>query len=158
MTIVSISLPEKFLKEIDEIADDMGFAGRSEVIRTGLRLLLDEKKAKEKLKGEIDAILLVIHDDIDIILGKIKIKAKGGHGGHNGIKSIIDTFGTGDFTRVRIGIDHPGAREGVVGHVLGSFSAEEAEDLDRLIQHAGEAVAAILQSGAKAAMNRFHGT
>ena len=63
MTIVSISLPEKFLKEIDEIADDMGFAGRSEVIRTGLRLLLDEKKAKEKLKGEIDAILLVIHDD-----------------------------------------------------------------------------------------------
>lgn len=102
--------------------------------------------------------MLVVHDDIDLAFGKIKIKTKGGHGGHNGIKSIIDAFGTGDFTRLRIGIDHPGAREGVVGHVLGSFSAEEQEDLDRLIQHAGEAVTAILQSGAKAAMNSFHGS
>ncbi|MFZ5564759.1 MAG: aminoacyl-tRNA hydrolase [Thermodesulfobacteriota bacterium] len=101
--------------------------------------------------------MLIIHDDIDLAFGKIKIKTKGGHGGHNGIRSIIDTFGTGDFTRVRVGINHPGAREGVVGHVLGGFSADEKEHLGRLIEHAGEAVAAILQHGARAAMNRFHG-
>lgn len=101
--------------------------------------------------------MLVVHDDIDLAFGKLKIKTKGGHGGHNGIKSIIDTFGTDDFVRVRIGIDHPGAREGVVGHVLGRFSAEELEHLDGLIQQAGETVTAILKEGAAAAMNRLHG-
>jgi len=101
--------------------------------------------------------MLIIHDDIDLAFGKLKIKTKGGHGGHNGIKSIIDTFGTDDFVRVRIGIDHPGAREGVVGHVLGRFSAEELEHLDGLIQQAGETVTAILKEGAAAAMNMFHG-
>jgi PTH1 family peptidyl-tRNA hydrolase len=101
--------------------------------------------------------MLVVHDDIDLAFGKLKIKTKGGHGGHNGIKSIIDTFGTDDFVRVRIGIDHPGARKGVVGHVLGRFSADELEDLDGLIQQAGETVTAILKEGAAAAMNRLHG-
>lgn len=101
--------------------------------------------------------MMIVHDDIDLAFGKFKIKTKGGHGGHNGIKSIIDTFGTDDFVRVRIGIDHPGAREGVVGHVLGRFSADELEHLDGLIQQAGETVTAILKEGAAAAMNRLHG-
>jgi PTH1 family peptidyl-tRNA hydrolase len=104
--------------------------------------------------------MVVIHDDIDLAFGRIKIKKKGGDGGHKGIKSLIDAFGGGDFVRIRIGVgrggDNPGNGRGVVDHVLGRFDSQEKEDLDRIIPTASEAAVVVLCHGVREAMNRFN--
>lgn len=111
-----------------------------------------------KIKSEK---ILVIHDDIDLALGRIKIKEKGGDGGHKGINSIIHSLGGGDFLRLRIGIgrgDPPGERQpGVVDHVLGRFRPDEKEILHRMIQISGEGLVTILCEGVEKAMNKFNG-
>jgi PTH1 family peptidyl-tRNA hydrolase len=101
--------------------------------------------------------MLVIHDDIDLAFGRIKIKEKGGHGGHNGLRSIVDAFGGGEFARLRLGVGRSAAGESVTDHVLGKFSPEKAETLSRIISGARDAVVEILCSGTKAGMNLFNG-
>jgi peptidyl-tRNA hydrolase, PTH1 family len=100
--------------------------------------------------------ILVIHDDIDLIFGQIKIKAKGGHGGHNGIRSIMDAFGCGDFPRVRIGIGRPGAEVDVTDHVLGKFFPEEIQKVQPLLKYAADAALLILNQGIIQGMNQFN--
>ncbi len=100
--------------------------------------------------------LIVVHDDIDLAYGRIKIKEKGGHGGHNGLKSLIDALGERDFTRLRIGIGRPETGDGVTGHVLGKFHPDEWADLDRVIRRSREAAVSILCHGAKESMNVFN--
>jgi len=100
--------------------------------------------------------ILVIHDDIDLDLGRIIIKEKGGHGGHKGIKSIIDAFHRNDFARLRIGIGRPDMRSGVTDYVLGSFSCQEAEALQETIDRTRNAVAIILCKSVEAGMNKFN--
>ncbi len=101
--------------------------------------------------------MLVIHDDIDLAYGRLKIKEKGGHGGHNGIRSLMDVFGGGDFMRLRIGVGRSEAGEGVTDHVLGRFSAEQSQLLTRIISNARDAAVTVLSHGAKVGMNLFNG-
>ena len=101
--------------------------------------------------------MLVIHDDIDLAYGRLKIKEKGGHGGHNGIRSLMDVFGGGDFMRLRIGVGRSEAGEGVTDHVLGRFSAEQSQLLARILSNAREAAVTVLSHGAKVGMNLFNG-
>jgi PTH1 family peptidyl-tRNA hydrolase len=101
--------------------------------------------------------MLVIHDDIDLAYGRLKIKEKGGHGGHNGIRSLMDAFGGGDFVRLRIGVGRSEAGEGVTGHVLGRFSADQSQLLARIITEARDAAVTVLSQGAKVGMNLFNG-
>lgn len=100
--------------------------------------------------------LLVIHDDIDLAYGRIKIKEKGGHGGHNGLRSLMHAFGGGDFARLRIGVGRSSERISVADHVLGRYSAEELKNLDRIISRARDAVVTILAKGIAEGMNRFN--
>ena len=100
--------------------------------------------------------MVIIHDDIDLAFETIKIKMKGGHAGHKGIRSTIDAFGDNVFTRIRVGIGHPGVKDGVVGHVLGKFSKEEFEHLDQLIDRAGETAQTVLEKGGNEAMALLH--
>ncbi len=100
--------------------------------------------------------ILVIHDDLDIEKGHIKIKEKGGHGGHNGIKSIMEAFGSGDFPRVRIGIGRPALPINVTDWVLGRFTGEEESFFSQVIQHAGQAATTLIEQGLPVAMNRFN--
>ena len=100
--------------------------------------------------------MLVIHDDIDLAFGRLKIKEKGGHGGHNGIRSIMDAFGGGDFARLRIGVGRSEAGESVTNHVLGRFSDDKAEMVARVIAVARDAVVTVLCEGMKAGMNAFN--
>jgi peptidyl-tRNA hydrolase, PTH1 family len=100
--------------------------------------------------------ILVIHDDIDLIFGQIKIKGKGGHGGHNGIRSIMDAFGCGDFPRIRIGIGRPGAEIGVTDHVLGKFFPEEIKWVHPLLKNASDTAKLILDKGITQGMNLFN--
>jgi len=100
--------------------------------------------------------LLVIHDDVDLSFGRLKIKEKGGHGGHNGLKSLMSVFGGGDFARLRIGIGRPAERMDVTGHVLGQYSLEESDLLGRVVARARDAVVTVLAKGLKDGMNRFN--
>lgn len=100
--------------------------------------------------------VLVIHDDIDLAFGKLKIKEKGGDGGHRGVKSLIDAFGTGDFTRLRIGIGRSGSEISVTDHVLGRFNDDEKMILNKIIHSARDAVVTILCKGVKEGMDRFN--
>jgi PTH1 family peptidyl-tRNA hydrolase len=77
--------------------------------------------------------LVVIHDEIDLAAGKLRIKAGGGVAGHNGLRSIAEQLGSRDFRRVRVGIGHPGHKELVTGHVLGNFSSDDQEWLEPLL-------------------------
>jgi PTH1 family peptidyl-tRNA hydrolase len=100
--------------------------------------------------------ILVVHDDIDLVFGRLKIKEKGGDGGHKGVRSIIDAFGGGDFTRLRIGVGRPDAEKGASDYVLGKFSLEEKKVLSQIITAARDAVVTILCKGTKEGMNRFN--
>jgi PTH1 family peptidyl-tRNA hydrolase len=100
--------------------------------------------------------LLVIHDDIDLAFGRLKIKEKGGHGGHKGIRSLIEAFGGGDFVRLRIGVGRSESGISVTDHVLGRFTNEESDLLDQIISRARDAVLTILCRGTKAGMTSFN--
>jgi PTH1 family peptidyl-tRNA hydrolase len=98
---------------------------------------------------------IIIHDDMDLALGRIKIKEKGGHGGHKGIQSLIDAIGE-EFIRLRVGIGRPDEGVDVVDYVLGYFKREELGMLAQVIGKAMEAAFTILCHGAKEGMNRFN--
>ncbi|WP_299983495.1 aminoacyl-tRNA hydrolase [Desulfobacula sp.] len=100
--------------------------------------------------------IIIVHDDIDLSFGKIKIVKSRGHGGHNGVRSIMDAFGKKDCIRIRVGVGHPGSIEDVTGHVLGHFSPDEIKILDHCIDTARDACLYILENGVTAAMNLFN--
>lgn len=99
--------------------------------------------------------LIIIHDDIDLPFSRLRIKVGGGHGGHNGIRSIAATLGTGDFCRLKIGIGRP-VRGAVSDHVLGVFDATERQQLPEVLDLGIEAVEAIITRGSATAMNSFN--
>jgi PTH1 family peptidyl-tRNA hydrolase len=100
--------------------------------------------------------LIIVHDDIDLAFGRLKIKEKGGHGGHKGLKSIIDAVGEGEFVRLRVGVGRSGVQNSVSDYVLGKFNAAEAKLLDAIIVRARDAIVTILAEGIKVGMNRFN--
>jgi PTH1 family peptidyl-tRNA hydrolase len=100
--------------------------------------------------------MLVIHDDIDLVYGRIKIKAKGGHGGHNGVRSITDTLGDEHFTRLRVGIGRSENEGNVTGHVLGRFRPHEKKMLEQIVARSRDAAVTILCEGTKEGMNLFN--
>jgi len=104
--------------------------------------------------------LVVIHDDIDLPLGRIRIRQGGSAGGHNGIKSIIGCLETQDFIRVKIGVGRPdGTRDRqdeVISHVLSGFSAEEKRIINPVISRVSDALELLIAEGLQAAMNKYN--
>jgi PTH1 family peptidyl-tRNA hydrolase len=100
--------------------------------------------------------MLIIHDDIDLPFGRIRLKEKGGHGGHRGVKSIMDNCGGGDFSRLRIGVGRSGADVSVADYVLSRFSSEELPVVSEILSKARDAVAMFLCRGLKECMNAFN--
>lgn len=100
--------------------------------------------------------LLVVHDDLDLPLGRIKIVRSGGSGGHKGVASIIEALGTQEFSRLKVGIGRPLPPMEPEQYVLEPFSGEEKPIREELILRAGTAAAIIVQEGMDTAMNRFN--
>ncbi|MFC2948829.1 aminoacyl-tRNA hydrolase [Virgibacillus sediminis] len=100
--------------------------------------------------------VLVIYDDLDLPAGKIRLRQKGGHGGHNGIRSTIDHLGTKEFKRIRIGVGRPTNAMSIIDYVLGSFSKEEQERVDGSIQQAADACEAWIGESFPVVMNKFN--
>ncbi|MGF1529661.1 MAG: aminoacyl-tRNA hydrolase [Candidatus Competibacterales bacterium] len=100
--------------------------------------------------------ILVVHDELDLLPGAIRLKRGGGHGGHNGLRDTIQHLGGNDFWRLRIGIGHPGQREEVVNFVLHRPSRDEQTLIDAAMAEALEAFPLLLQGQWQKAMNRLH--
>jgi len=100
--------------------------------------------------------LIVIHDDLDLPPGTVRLKSGGGDAGHKGLKSIISCVGSADFMRVRMGIGKPSDKSRVESYVLEKFSSEESDLLQQTIQSASEAAAEIVISGMQQAMVKYH--
>ncbi|MBN1643275.1 MAG: aminoacyl-tRNA hydrolase [Dehalococcoidales bacterium] len=109
--------------------------------------------------------LIVVHDDMDLPVGRIRVRLGGSSGGHKGINSILEHLGNQDFIRVRIGIGHPNDTESskmgedeVIGYVLGGFTAEEKPIMKDVIPCVSEVLQSLLKDGVTATMNKFNST
>jgi len=100
--------------------------------------------------------LLVVYDDMDLPLGALRMRPKGGAGGHKGMKSVIQHLGSQDFPRLRVGIGRPPGRMDPVDYVLSRFSAQEEEVMQIVRERAADAIEKWLREGIEAAMNWVH--
>ena len=100
--------------------------------------------------------LVVIHDELDIPFGALRLKFGGGDNGHNGLRSITQALGTRDYYRVRFGIGRPPGRMDPAVYVLRDFSAVERKDLPFFIDRAADATEALIKDGLDAAQNAYH--
>ncbi len=102
------------------------------------------------------ADVIVIHDELDIDFGQIRLKLGGGEGGHNGLRSVANALGTKDFQRVRIGIGRPPGRKDPAAFVLENFSAAERPEVPTLCEMAADACELLIESGLEPAQNQVH--
>ena len=108
-----------------------------------------------KYHNATPADLLVVQDDIDLAVGRLRIRTGGSCGGHNGVRNIIERLGTPNFTRLKIGVGKD--RANVIAHVLGKFDPETRDVMDRAVAAAAEAAIAIVRDGPARAMNLYNG-
>lgn len=100
--------------------------------------------------------LVVVHDDLDLDVGRLRLKRGGGHGGHNGLKDIDRRLGTRDYARVRIGIGRPAGRRDLRDHVLSRFDDDERAEIDVILGEAADAALTVVREGLEPAQNRYH--
>lgn len=161
---------------LDELADRIGagfkshkgIADLAEGRLAGRPVLLAKPRSFMNLSGgpiaqlsrffkiTVDQIV-VVHDELDLPFGVIRLKRGGGEGGHNGLKSLSASLGSKDYARVRFGIGRPPGRQDPAEYVLREFSVAERKDIGYLIDRAADAATAIVTDGLAAAQNSFHG-
>jgi PTH1 family peptidyl-tRNA hydrolase len=100
--------------------------------------------------------ILVVHDDLDLPPGTVRLKRGGGHGGHNGLRDLIPSLGSGGFLRLRLGIGHPGHRDGVVDYVLSLPSREDRELIGEAVDAGLAALPLVVDGKLEPAMHRLH--
>ena len=160
---------------LDEIAKRMGAAFREEKRWTGMvakftggyllkpLTFMNDSGRSVQAVGHFykasPAQTLVVYDDVDLPLGRLRFRTNGSAAGHNGIRSLISSLGSDEFPRLKVGIslaDGRPAGERMVGHVLGKFRPEEQPALQVVIQRAADAVLSAVDRGLEAAMNVFN--
>ena len=102
------------------------------------------------------ADVIVVHDDLDLDFGRVRLKAGGGEGGHNGLRSVADALGTRDFQRVRIGIGRPPGRKDPAAFVLEPFTPAERGEVPTLCELAADATELLIDTGLEPAQNQVH--
>ncbi|ALX04070.1 MULTISPECIES: aminoacyl-tRNA hydrolase [Aeromicrobium] len=160
----------------DVLADRMGgrfkahASGRAEVVEgrlAGERAVLGRPRSYMNESGgpvstlmkyfDVDAEhLVVVHDELDIDFGALRLKLGGGDNGHNGLKSIRQSIGTGDFHRVRVGIGRPPGRQSVHDFVLKPYSSTERKDLPVYLEEAADAIESLVTRGLSETQSAFN--
>jgi len=146
----------------------------AEVTLRGRQVVLAKPRTYMNLSGEAAVCLvrthripvedlILVYDDVDLPLGKVRVRPSGGPGGHNGMKSIVASLNTEAFPRVRVGIGHPDAdgysrwsEDALVRYVLGRFTAEEETAIQESISLVGDVLECVLLEGLDVAMNRYN--
>jgi PTH1 family peptidyl-tRNA hydrolase len=113
------------------------------------------QRARRALRLEPERFL-VVYDDLDLSVGRLRVARSGGAGGHHGVESIIEALGSKEFSRIRVGIGRPGSREANVDYLLDSLTPEEASTLSESVARAADAAEVVVRDGIAAAMNRFN--
>ncbi len=163
-------------KAIDKLASRLGVSISEKkfkslsgsLISGGKKLILIKPQTYMNLSGEAVSMaanyfniepdhIIIISDDINFPCGRLRIRAKGSAGGHNGLKSIIALLGSSDFPRVRIGVGDKKENMDLAAHVLGRFEKDDADIMDKAYEKAAEAVLCIIENGTTEAMNRYNG-
>ena len=165
---------------VDLLADRWGLTGQGRVRDGAARLEVDLQDPMERVllvkplkymnlsggpvraalrqsNAEASEDLLVVTDDVDLPLGRLRLRRDGSAGGHNGLRDIIAALGGNEFHRLRVGIGRPGASRATVDHVLATFKPAERELADASIATAADAVEVWLRDGIEVAMNEFNG-
>ena len=160
---------------VDAIASELGLAWETKKafsclmakgVWAGTSVLLVKPQTYMNLSGDsvapvvkyhnaTPADLIVVQDDIDIPLGRLRIRKNGSCGGHNGIRNIIERLGTQSFIRLKVGVGKD--KSDVIGHVLGKFDPSSRATVDKVVSASVQAVASILRDGADKAMNVYNG-
>ena len=161
---------------LDELARRVGgsfkAARRNDVIETrlaGLRVVLAKPKGyMNESGGPVTSLrdffkvpaerIVVVHDELDIPYGTLRVKLGGGDNGHNGLKSVTKSLGTRDYYRVRFGVGRPNGRQDPADWVLTDFSPVERKELPFHVDRTADAVESLLTDGLAITQNRFHGT
>lgn len=160
---------------LDKIAEKYGIDVRKEKCKAllgqgeinGEKVILVKPQTFMNLSGEAifevmkfykisNENVIVLFDDIDLPVGKLRVKERGSAGTHNGVKSIVSCLGTTEFKRVKVGVGKQRPGEDLVNHVLGRFSKEDRDTLDSAIERAVFAVELIIDKGVAAAMNEVN--
>ena len=149
------------------VDDEDGFSevGRGSI--GGTRVILARPQTYVNVSGEAVRDLrrrhrlrpqdiLVVVDDLDLPLGRLRLRASGSAGGHNGLKSIIEALGTTEFPRLRVGIGRPPEGVDPADHVLTRFTSDERAVVDAALDRAAEAIETAIAEGIETAMNRFN--
>ncbi|WP_445168912.1 aminoacyl-tRNA hydrolase [Mycolicibacterium sp. Dal123E01] len=100
--------------------------------------------------------IIVIHDELDIDFGRIRLKLGGGEGGHNGLRSVANSMGTKNFQRVRIGVGRPPGRKDPAAYVLETFGAAERQEVPAICEQAADATELLIEVGLETAQNQVH--
>ena len=100
--------------------------------------------------------IIVVHDDLDLPTSQLRIRVGGGHGGHRGVRSILEAMGSANFLRVKVGIGRPRGGQDTVKHVLGPFEGCEGDAIQVVVERAADAVEVLLQESLEVAMNRYN--
>ena len=162
---------------VDLLAERMGgrfkaHKGGSDILEgrvAGLRVVLAKPKSFMNLSGGPTVAaqnffkvpleqIVVVHDELDIDYGLLRLKRGGGDGGHNGLKSISKSLGSKEYLRVRFGIGRPPGRQDPADYVLSDFSQVERKELDLFVDRAADAVETVITDGLEPAQNRYHAT
>ncbi len=158
----------RFDKKQGHARTGIGNIGRSRVVlarpQTYMNASGESVNALLRKLNLIPTDLIVIHDDLDMPTGKIRLRLGGGSGGHKGIDSIIARIGNSDFYRVRVGVGRPEItedseavkEEAVIAYVLSDFTSEEKKVIEKTIPEVSHAVVCLLTEGLTAAMNKFN--
>jgi PTH1 family peptidyl-tRNA hydrolase len=100
--------------------------------------------------------IVVVHDEIDLPFGALRVKTGGGTAGHNGLRSLVTSLGTPEFARVRVGVGRPAGRKEAAGHVLDAFSKAEEKEVPIVVAEAADAVLEIIREGLERTQNRIN--
>lgn len=145
-------------KPIDEIALRCRWrhAGRWNVLLQSLTYMNLSGRVLEACRDVRPETLITVCDDINLPLGRLRIRRGGGSGGHRGLESIIDSVGTEEFPRLRMGIGAPEGSADLTDYVLSSFDDEERPTVDEMVQTAADALEVVVRDGIEEAMQRYN--
>jgi PTH1 family peptidyl-tRNA hydrolase len=142
------------------LADEVHIGGRRVALAVPLTWMNDSGESVRLLVrryGVTPVQLVVVHDELDLPVAALRVKAGGGLAGHNGLRSIKNHLHSDEFQRVRIGVGKPTTKEHGADHVLSRFSKRERAEIDVTLEHAADAVELIAKDGVHAAMNKYNG-
>ncbi len=140
------------------LVGDVSIAGQNVVLSMPQQFMNLSGQATASLLGFYKvpaADMIVVHDDLDLPFGRLRVRVGGGHGGHNGVRDVQRVAGQ-EFVRVRVGVGRPPENIDAADYVLSTWSAAEAPHLDAVVDFAAEAVESVVRDGLTPTMNRFN--